>query len=247
MFDNYGVTSGDERPGYAVDHLVPVSLGGTADRSNLWPMPMDGSMGFATKAQVAELLSRAVCRGEIELAAAQRAMVADWPIAHSSTAPFPPAPPSIAVPVPGPPVSRPPDLTSAQQEQVRAVVRADPFLGHLLEQGQMRPAVGGSYGEGRAELLGGVVRIVFDPPAAVDFQVPLAGCIDGRKRRVLQRVQAEHVQGIAVIVHFADGGRVERALVEPSPGRGPQATVRTTTLRDLVRPGERCRNPPSGD
>lgn len=158
----------------------------------------------------------------------------------------PPSPELIAVPVPGPPQVPAPVLTAAQEEQLRAAARADPGVGHLLVQGQLRDAVAPAYGENR-DLLGGVVRIVFDPPAEVDFQAPVAGCIDGRERRVLQRVEAGNVRGVAVVVHFSNGVRVERALVEPSAAPGPQASVRVTTLRDLEPPGVRCRNEPSGD
>lgn len=242
VFEAYAVAK-DDRSGYAIDHLVPIELGGAAERANLWPMPTGGSMGFATKVEVARILVEAVCSGRADLVAAQRAMVANWPIAYSSTARFPTPPVPVAVPVPGPAATPIPELTPAQEDQVRAIVRTDPGLGQLVGAGRLEDRVGVYHDASR--LIGGVVGITFDAPTSVDFQTPLAGCIDGRRRRVLQHVHAENVGRVQVSVDLG-ARRVERADVAPSPPPGPQATIRTTILRDLEPPGERCRAP-SGD
>jgi len=243
VFDAYGV-AGDERAGYVIDHLVPVHLGGTADRENLWPLTRSGSMNAELKSRIEALLVDGVCSGQVRLAAAQRAIAANWPIAYPAAGGLPPLP--VAVPVPGPTAPPAPTLTPAQNDEILAAVRADPGVAHLLVQGRARDEVGPIYGTDQ-DLLGGAVRIVFDPPADVVFEAPVEGCIDGRRRRVLRRVDAEGVTGVAVMVFLADGAQVERASVEPSRLPGPQATVRETTVRELQPPGARCRPAPSSD
>jgi hypothetical protein len=58
-----------------LDHLVPLELGGSDDISNLWPEA--GSIPNPKDAVEREL-NRAVCSGTMTLAAAQRAISADW-------------------------------------------------------------------------------------------------------------------------------------------------------------------------
>lgn len=238
VYEAYRVADG-RRSEYSLDHLVPVGLGGAAERANLWPMPAGGSMGVATKEGVARILIEAVCTGQVDLEAAQRAMVADWPIAYSSTAPLPRAPTAVAVPGPTAPPP-PPGLTPAQEQQIRTVVQGDPGVGHLLAEGRMGERVAPVYGEDR-DLLGGAVTIGFDPPLDLRFEAPLEGCIDGRRRRVLQRYEVDRAHGVVVSVLLADGGRVYRAHVPPSGPPEAQPTIRTTVVRDLQPPGERCR------
>jgi hypothetical protein len=61
---------------YEYDHFVPLELGGaTNDRRNLWPEP--GASPNPKDAVEDELKAR-VCDGEMTLAAAQRAIVANW-------------------------------------------------------------------------------------------------------------------------------------------------------------------------
>ena len=72
----YGLDT-DSRGEY--DHLVPLELGGSNAVSNLWveqgsiPNPKD---------KVENRLHERVCSGEITLAAAQRAIAANWTTAH---------------------------------------------------------------------------------------------------------------------------------------------------------------------
>lgn len=70
-----------------LDHLVPLSLGGADDVANLWPEPSDiPGAGFTNrKDQVERALLRAVCAHRVPLAAAQRAIAADWTTARKST------------------------------------------------------------------------------------------------------------------------------------------------------------------
>lgn len=68
----YGVGSGTPAE---LDHLVPLELGGSNDLANLWPEV--GAVPNA-KDQVERALNRAVCSGQVTLAAAQDAIAADW-------------------------------------------------------------------------------------------------------------------------------------------------------------------------
>jgi hypothetical protein len=58
-----------------LDHLVPLELGGSNDATNLWPeYPPTPN----PKDKVENALNRAVCDGRVTLAAAQKAIAADW-------------------------------------------------------------------------------------------------------------------------------------------------------------------------
>jgi hypothetical protein len=63
------------RSRYVVDLLVPANLGGTTAPRNLWPQLRADA---ATKDATEELLHSLVCSGQIDLATAQQAIVADW-------------------------------------------------------------------------------------------------------------------------------------------------------------------------
>jgi hypothetical protein len=61
---------------YEEDHLVPLELGGSpASPQNLWPEP---GASPNPKDSVENAANHAVCDGRMALAAAQRAMAADW-------------------------------------------------------------------------------------------------------------------------------------------------------------------------
>lgn len=66
----YGVSGAGE-----YDHLISLELGGANATSNLWPEP--GSIPNPKDA-VENRLHKEVCSGQITLAAAQRAIAADW-------------------------------------------------------------------------------------------------------------------------------------------------------------------------
>ena len=58
-----------------LDHLVPLELGGSNDATNLWP---ESPPTPNPKDKVEDVLNAAVCDGRVSLAAAQRAIAADW-------------------------------------------------------------------------------------------------------------------------------------------------------------------------
>ena len=86
-YSSPGDSSQDE-----LDHLVPLGLGGASDARNLWPQPNVGdphqfdqraSGGGNAKDGVESRLNRAVCAGEVSLAAAQEAIATNWYTAES--------------------------------------------------------------------------------------------------------------------------------------------------------------------
>jgi hypothetical protein len=76
-FTGYGVSIHD-RATYRVDHLVPVSLGGSNDVTNLWPQPATGAGGAGVKDALETRLHQLVCSGSLPLPTAQRAIASDW-------------------------------------------------------------------------------------------------------------------------------------------------------------------------
>jgi len=76
-FAQYGISIRD-RESYAVDHLIPVSLGGTNDEKNLWPQPREPQGGAKQKDQLEQQLRGLVCSGFVPLAEAQHALATDW-------------------------------------------------------------------------------------------------------------------------------------------------------------------------
>jgi hypothetical protein len=68
---------------YELDYLITPELGGAADARNLWPQRYASRVWNAhVKDQLERLLPQLVCRGEMELAAAQRALADDWIAAY---------------------------------------------------------------------------------------------------------------------------------------------------------------------
>lgn len=81
VFQRYHVIP---RPGaFEVDHLISLELGGSNDVTNLWPQPYFGKLNAHDKDRLENQLHAQVCRGEVTLAEAQRAIAADWTAALS--------------------------------------------------------------------------------------------------------------------------------------------------------------------
>lgn len=97
-FSNYGVSI-HERDRYEVDHLVPVSLGGSNAMTNLWPQPRTPE-GAPQKNELEAHLRALVCSHQLDLTAAQKAIAMDWPAAARTylPVPLPPdaGPPSVS-------------------------------------------------------------------------------------------------------------------------------------------------------
>src|SRR4051812_46604355 len=69
-----------------LDHLVPVSLGGSNEPDNLWPMHAQGDMTPEAKARLAAKLKTMVCDGKMSLKDAQNAFKKDWTKAYKQYA-----------------------------------------------------------------------------------------------------------------------------------------------------------------
>ena len=67
-----------------LDHLVPVSLGGSNDPDNLWPFHANGSFTLDAKNALAAKLRDQVCAGKLSLKEAQDAFKKDWTKAYSA-------------------------------------------------------------------------------------------------------------------------------------------------------------------
>lgn len=66
-----------------LDHLVPVSLGGSNDPDNLWPFHANGTFTLAAKQDLAAKLRDMVCAGKMSLKDAQDAFRKDWTKAYT--------------------------------------------------------------------------------------------------------------------------------------------------------------------
>jgi hypothetical protein len=78
VFGEYGIKSAE--PGaYEVDHLITPALGGSDDIHNLWPQSNRATMWNAhVKDALEEHLRNMVCKGQLDLATAQRDMATNW-------------------------------------------------------------------------------------------------------------------------------------------------------------------------
>ncbi len=61
-----------------VDHLIPVTLGGTHDPDNLWPQPAAGEWDATKKDELETKLHQMVCSKSITLKVAQESIKKDW-------------------------------------------------------------------------------------------------------------------------------------------------------------------------
>jgi len=87
VFAQYGIKYPVPFGSYEVDHLVPLSLGGSNDIANLWPKAADPVLGFFEKNIVANYLREEVCDDKIILSAAQKQIAKDWTLIYKNIDP----------------------------------------------------------------------------------------------------------------------------------------------------------------
>lgn len=78
IYGEYGLTYPQPTGSYEVDHIIPLELGGSNDRANLYPEAAEPAPGFHEKDIVEDYLHQEVCAGHIELSAAQQQIANDW-------------------------------------------------------------------------------------------------------------------------------------------------------------------------
>ena len=72
----------DDDTTFELDHLIAVSLGGSNDPDNLWPLPKNREYGPEWKNELDKTLHQMVCDKKITLKAAQDAVKKDWTKAY---------------------------------------------------------------------------------------------------------------------------------------------------------------------
>lgn len=82
VFQVYGIGNADPRA-YEVDYLITPALGGADDIRNLWPQPyVSTAWNARVKDALEDRLRDMVCRGQLDLADAQRDISTDWIAAY---------------------------------------------------------------------------------------------------------------------------------------------------------------------
>lgn len=71
----YGLSSHE---GYEIDHLIPLELGGSNSRLNLWPEPYQSPYGAIQKDGLEDWLHEQVCDSGLPLATAQQEIARNW-------------------------------------------------------------------------------------------------------------------------------------------------------------------------
>lgn len=61
-----------------LDHLIPLSLGGSSSQRNLWPQFRAGPANSEDKDTIAATLNSKVCSGQLGLRQAQQEMATNW-------------------------------------------------------------------------------------------------------------------------------------------------------------------------
>jgi hypothetical protein len=77
VFASYGIPKSREAA-YVIDHLIPIILGGSNDRTNLWPEPVAKPPAAHQKDKLESVLHQRVCNGVIQLDRAQVAIAENW-------------------------------------------------------------------------------------------------------------------------------------------------------------------------
>jgi hypothetical protein len=80
-FSRYGLRDGQSKTD-VLDHLIPVSLGGTDSVENLWPEPEKGEWNATRKDALEHKLLTMVCDGTLTVKQAQTAIKKNWVAAY---------------------------------------------------------------------------------------------------------------------------------------------------------------------
>jgi hypothetical protein len=83
VFRAYGIGKRSNRRAAGLERLVPLGLGGTDARANLFPKPVGPPPSVDEKRELGIELRRLVCAGQLGLRTAQNAIAKDWVAAHA--------------------------------------------------------------------------------------------------------------------------------------------------------------------
>ena len=78
VFLQYGINYPVPFGSYEIDHLIPLSLGGNNEVSNLWPKSATPFPGFWEKNITGNYLKEEICAGRVALRVAQQHMADNW-------------------------------------------------------------------------------------------------------------------------------------------------------------------------
>ena len=87
IYKNYGISYPQPRGFYELDHLIPLAIGGSNDKENLFPESAFPKPGFKEKDLVEIYLREKVCQGLIPLQVAQKQVAADWLVIYGELSP----------------------------------------------------------------------------------------------------------------------------------------------------------------